>query len=80
VEVTRPSTRRVTLDVDSSENPVHGAQEHSAYNLGNLLRGLALPLAIQTWSLRSLQRRLLKTGGRLIRHARDFVPRLAEAD
>jgi len=25
-------TRRVTLDIDSSESPVHGAQEQSAYN------------------------------------------------
>ena len=31
-EATRPSTRRVTLDIDSSESPVHGAQEQSAYN------------------------------------------------
>ncbi len=29
---TRPSTRRVTLDIDSSESPAHGAQEQSAYN------------------------------------------------
>src|SRR2546422_2507639 len=29
---TRSSTRRVTLDIDSSESPVHGAQEQSAYN------------------------------------------------
>ena len=28
----RSSTRRVTLDIDSSESPVHGAQEQSAYN------------------------------------------------
>ncbi len=28
----RSPTRRVTLDVDSSESPVHGAQEQSAYN------------------------------------------------
>ena len=27
-----PPTRRVTLDIDSSESPVHGAQEQSAYN------------------------------------------------
>ena len=27
-----PGTRRVTLDIDSSESPVHGAQEQSAYN------------------------------------------------
>jgi hypothetical protein len=25
-------TRRVTLDIDSSESPVHGAHEQSAYN------------------------------------------------
>jgi hypothetical protein len=50
-----------------------------AYNLGNLLRRLALPVAIQGWSLTSLQQRLLKTGGRLIRHARSFVLQLAES-
>jgi DDE family transposase len=49
-----------------------------AYNLGNLLRPLVLPLAIQSWSLTSLQQRLFKTSGRLIRHARYFVLQLAE--
>ena len=49
-----------------------------AYNLGNLLRRLVLPLTIQSWSLTSLQQRLFKTGGRLIRHARYFVLQLAE--
>src|SRR6266849_3900519 len=29
---TRSPTGRVTLDIDSSESPVHGAQEQSAYN------------------------------------------------
>jgi hypothetical protein len=28
----RPHNRRVTLDIDSSESPVHGTQEQSAYN------------------------------------------------
>jgi hypothetical protein len=50
-----------------------------AYNLGNLLRRLVPPVAIQSWSLTSLQRRLLKTGGRLIRHARYFILQLAES-
>ena len=50
-----------------------------AYNLGNLLRRLTLPLAIQNWSLTSLQQRLFKTGGRLIRHARYFSLQLAES-
>src|SRR5438093_11468896 len=49
-----------------------------AYHLGNLSRRLVLPLAIQTWSLTSLQQRLFKTGGRLIRHARYFILQLAE--
>ena len=48
-----------------------------AYNVGNLLRRLALPLAIQSWSLE--QQRLFKTGGRLIRHARYFILQLAES-
>jgi hypothetical protein len=37
------------------------------------------PAAIQDWSLTSLQHRLLKTGGRLIRHARYFTLQLAES-
>ena len=158
---TLPPTRRVTLDVNSSESPVHGAQELSAYNghfesvcyhplfvfnqdgdgvaaklrpgnvhsadgwdevllpvidryqvrgqtigvradaafaihpfranevrlllgviaynLGNLLRRLALPLAIQSWSRTSLHQRVFKTGGRLIRHARYYILQLAES-
>src|SRR5262249_58775916 len=39
-----------------------------AYNLGNLLRRLVLPIAIQDSSLTSLQHPLFKTGGRLIPH------------
>ncbi len=50
-----------------------------AYYLGNLLRRLVLPVVIQDWSLTSLQQRLLKTGGRLIRHARYFTLQLAES-
>ena len=41
-----------------------------AYNLGNLWRRLVLPNRIETWSLTSLQQRLVKTGGRLVKHAR----------
>ncbi len=40
-----------------------------AYNLGNLWRRLVLPRRIDNWSLTSLQQRLVKTGGRLVRHA-----------
>ena len=41
-----------------------------AYNLGNLWRRLALPKSIGDWALTSLQQPLVKTGGRLIKHAR----------
>jgi hypothetical protein len=34
------------------------------YNLGNLYRRLVLPTQSDTWSLTSLQQRLVKTGGR----------------
>jgi len=43
-----------------------------AYNLGNLWRRLALPRRVRNWSLTSLQQRLVKTGGRLIKHARYY--------
>jgi len=50
-----------------------------AYNLGNLWRRLALPARIEKWSLSSLQQRLVKTGGRLIQHARYYWLLLAES-
>jgi hypothetical protein len=50
-----------------------------AYSFGNLLRRLVLPVAIQSWSLTSLQPRIFQNGGRLIRHARYFVLPLAES-
>jgi len=49
-----------------------------AYNLGNLWRRLALPRKIRNWSLTSLQQRLVKTGGRLVKHARYYWLLLAE--
>jgi hypothetical protein len=50
-----------------------------AYNLGNLWRRLALPYKISNWSLTSLQHRPVKTGGRLIKHARYYWLLLAES-
>ena len=43
-----------------------------AYNLGNLWRRLVLPKRIDNWSLSSVQQRLVKTGGRLVKHARYY--------
>jgi len=49
-----------------------------AYNLGNLWRRLVLPKRVDCWSLTSLQQRLVKTGGRLVKHARYWWLLLAE--
>ena len=49
-----------------------------AYNLGNLWRRLVLPRRIDHWSLTSLQQRLVKTGGRVVKHARYYWLLLAE--
>jgi hypothetical protein len=50
-----------------------------AFNLGNLWRRLVLPKKIEKWSLTSLQQRLLKTGGRLLKHAHYYWLLLAES-
>ena len=50
-----------------------------AYNLGNLWRRLVLPKRIENWSLTSLQQRLVKTGRRLVKHARYYWLLLAES-
>jgi len=49
-----------------------------AHNLGNLWR-LVLPKRIDAMSLTSLQQRSMKTGGRLVMHARYFWLLLAES-
>jgi hypothetical protein len=49
-----------------------------AYNLGNFLRRLGLPKAVKDWSLRSIQVKLIRIGGRIVRHARQFVFQIAE--
>jgi hypothetical protein len=41
-----------------------------AYNLAKLWRRLVLPKRVFHWSLSSLQQRLVKTNGRLVKHAR----------
>jgi hypothetical protein len=50
-----------------------------AYNLGDLWQRLVLPSRIDTWSLTSLQQRLVKTSGRLVKHARYYWLLLAKS-
>ncbi len=66
VKMTRLSCHRFR------SNQVRLALSLLAYNLGNLWRRLALPKRIENWSLTSLQQRLVKTGGRLVKHARYY--------
>ena len=50
-----------------------------AYNLGNLWCRLVLPRRIDNRSLTRLQQRLVKTGSRLVKHARYYWLLLAES-
>ena len=72
VKMTRLSCHRFR------SNQVRLALSLLAYNLGNLWRHLGLPRGIENWSLTSLQQRLVKTGGRLVKHARYYWLLLAE--
>jgi hypothetical protein len=49
-----------------------------AYNLANFMRTLALPEAVEHWSLTTLREKLVKIGARIVRHGRYVVFQLAE--
>jgi hypothetical protein len=57
----------------------HNVESSDLRHLGNLRRRLVLPQRIGNWSLTSLQQRLVKTGGRLVKHARYYWLLLAES-
>ena len=49
-----------------------------AYNLSNFLRRLALPRSVKHWSLRTLREKLVKTGAKVVTHARHIMFQIAE--
>jgi len=49
-----------------------------AYNLGNFLRRLALPVGVKHWSLTTLREKLIKIGAKVVHHARSVVFQMAE--
>ncbi len=49
-----------------------------AYNLGNFLRRLALPVSVKHWTLTTLRDKLIKIGCKVVHHARRVVFQLAE--
>jgi hypothetical protein len=73
VEMTRLSCHRIR------PNEVRLWLSVIAYNLGSVWRRLVLPRRIGSCTSTSLQQRLVKTGGRLIKHARYYWLLLAES-
>ena len=49
-----------------------------AYNLGNFLRTLALPIEVEHWSLTTLREKLIKIGAKVVHHGRYVTFQLAE--
>ena len=49
-----------------------------AYNLGNFMRTLALPQAVEQWSLTTLRDKLIKIGAKIVRHGRYVTFQMAE--
>ena len=49
-----------------------------AYNLDNFLRTLALPEAVEHWSLSTLREKLIKIGAKVVRHGRYSTFQMAE--
>jgi len=49
-----------------------------AYNLGNFMRTLALPEAVEHWSLTTLREKLVKIGAKIVRHAHYVTFQMAE--
>jgi len=60
------------------DNAVRLALFVLAYNLGNFLRRLVLPPEMTRWSLTTLREKSVKSGARLVRHARRLVLQMAE--
>ncbi len=51
-----------------------------AYNPGNFLRTLALPEAVEHWSLTTLREKLIKIGAKVVRHGRYIKETLLPLD
>ena len=69
---TRLSCRRF------GHNAVRPQLHALAYNLGNFMRTLALPDAVEQWSLTSLREKLIKIGAKIVRHGRYVTFQMAE--
>ena len=71
------------LHVDTADGGIdHNAvrlQLHAlASSLGTFMRTLALPDAVEEWSLTSLREKLIKIGAKIVRHGRYVTFQMAE--
>ena len=66
------------LFMDGSHNAVRLQLHALAYNLGNFMRTLVLPDAVEQWSLTSLREKLIKIGAKIVRHERYVTFQMAE--
>jgi hypothetical protein len=63
---------------DFADNQVRLQLFALAYNLGNFLRRLALPVYVSHWSLTTLREKLIKIGAKVVTHARYVTFQMAE--
>jgi len=63
---------------DFADNQVRLQLFALAYNLGNFLRRLALPVSVSHWSLTTLREKLLKVGAKVVSRSRYITFQMAE--
>ena len=63
---------------DFADNQVRLQLFALAYNLGNFLRRLALPVSVSHWSLTTLREKLIKIGAKVVTHSRYMTFQMAE--
>ncbi len=73
------AVRWTRLSCRKLRNNVVRLQLHAlAYNLANFMRTLALPDAVEPWSLTTLREKLVKIGAKIVCHGRYFTFQMAE--
>jgi hypothetical protein len=63
---------------DFADNQVRLQLFALAYNLGNFLRRLALPVSVSHWSLTTLREKLIKIGAKVVSRSRYITFQMAE--
>ena len=79
IQERKPCSGCGRLSCRSLRNNAVRLQLHAlAYNLGNFMRTLALPDAVEQWSLTTLREKLVKIGAKFVSHGRYVTFQLAE--